>query len=142
MENFEYSKVFPPKSAEANQLAPGESETIENLFNSYESAVRTNPHFLIPRAPAIFEKTVADCEQIAKEFSGRIKARIDFSHFTATIELWCCYVEFERGEFMSVLHEISLLAKYVRFTPLTSGDLHIEIEMPYFVSATVLEDTD
>ena len=142
MENFEYSKVFPPDSIDADEHDSGKAETMENLLNTYESAVRDNPHFLIPHAPAIFEKTVADCEQIAKEFSGRIKASIDYSHFSATIELWLCYVEFMHGEFMNVLHEISLFAKFVRFTPLTSGDLHIEIEMPYFVSAAVLEDTD
>ena len=69
-----------------------------------------------------------------KEFSGRLKAKIDYSFFTATIEIWCCYVEFQRGEFMSILREISNHAISVRFTLLTSGDLHIEIVMPYFAS--------
>ena len=134
MENYEYSKVFPYEDDEADVPDPGEAETIENLLNLYESKRNDRPHFLLPYAPAIFEKTVVACEQVAKEFSGKLKAKIDYSRFTATIELWCCYVEFERGEFLSVLHEISHYAISVRFTPLASGDLHVEILMPYFVS--------
>ena len=135
MENFEYCKVFPSEGGDADELDPGEAETIKNFLHSYERELRDSPQFLLPYAPTIFEKTVAACERIAKEFSGRLKAKIDYSFFTATIEVWCCYVEFQRGEFMNVLREISNYAESVRFTPLTSGELHMEIVMPYFVSA-------
>ena len=135
MENFEYSKVFPSENEGTNDLDANEMETIKDFLHSYESELRSNPRFLLPFAPAIFEKTVAACERIAKEFSGRLKAKIDYSFFTATIEVWCCYVEFQRGEFMSILQEISNHAISVRFIPLTSGELHMEIAMPYFVSA-------
>ena len=107
MENFEYNKVFPSESEDANDLDPDEAETIKDFLHSYERELRDNPRFLLPYTPAIFEKTVAACEQIAKEFSGRLKAKIDYSFFIATIEVWCCYVEFQRGEFMSILQEIS-----------------------------------
>ena len=140
MENFEYNRVFPFESDEANDVDPDEAETIKDFLPSYERRLRGSPRFLLPFAPAIFEKTVVACERIAKEFSGRIKAKIDYSSFHATIELWCCYVEFEQGEFMSILHDLSHRTISVRFTPLTSGYLHIEIEMPYFISAQDLED--
>lgn len=135
MENFEYSKEFPSENDDANDIDPDEVDAITYLLLRYERELKVNPRFLLPFAPAIFEKTLAACERIAKEFSGRIKAKIDYSQFTATIELWCCYVEFERGEFLSTLHEITHYANTVRFTPLTSGDLHIEIEILYFTSA-------
>ena len=141
MENFEYSKVFPSENEGANDLDPNETDIIKDFLHSYERELRDNPRFLLPYAPAIFEKTVAACERIAKEFSGRLKAKIDYSFFSATIEIWCCYVEFQRGEFMSILQEISNHAISVRFTPLTSGDLHIEIVMPYFASIQQEKDT-
>lgn len=134
MENFEYEKEFAIENEEEVVDREG-TGNIESFLCSYEEALVNKPHFLHPLAPAIFKKAVEDCEQIAKAFSGRIKAKIDYTRFTATIELWCCYVEFDRGEFMSILHEISHIAKSIRFTPLTSGDLHIEILMPYFVSS-------
>ena len=81
MENFEYSKVFPSESEDANDLDPDEAETIKDFLHSYERELRDNPRFLLPCAPAIFEKTVAACERIAKEFSGRLKAKIDYSFF-------------------------------------------------------------
>ena len=140
MENFEYNKVFPSEDGDADELDPGGAETIAGFLLSYEKELRDRPRFLLPYAPVIFEKTVAACERIAKEFSGRLKAKIDYSFFTATIEVWCCYVEFQRGEFMSILQEISHHALSVRFIPLTSGDLHIEIVMPYFASARKLKD--
>ena len=142
MENFEYSKTFPSKVGDADNLAYDEAEAIRNFLLNYERELKDTPQFLLPYAPAIFEKTLADCEQIAEEFGGRIKAKIDYSFFSATIELWCPYVEFAREEFMSILHEIALLAISVRFTPLTSGELHIAIQMPYFASARDLAETD
>lgn len=140
MENFEYSKVFLSEDKKANDLDLNEAEAIKDFLHSYERELRDNPRLLFPFAPAIFEKAVAACERIAKEFSGRLKAKIDYSFFIATIEVWCSYVEFQRGEFMSILQEISHHAISIRFTPLTSGDLHIEIEMPYFESARKLKD--
>lgn len=134
MENFEYEKAFASEDEREDFDREG-AENVERLLRCYEAALRDKPHFVHPLAPIIFKKTVEDCEQIAKEFSGRIKAKIDYTHFSATIELWCCYVEFERREFMNTLHEISHFAESIRFTPLTSGELYIEIVMPYFVSA-------
>ena len=121
-----------PRTRRKTILTPAR-QAIKGFLLSYERELRDNPRFLLPHAPAFFEKTVAACERIAKEFSGRLKAKIDYSFFT-TIEVWCCYVEFQREEFMSILREISNHAISVRFTPLTSGDLHIEIVMPYFAS--------
>ena len=89
---------------------------------------------MLPFAHALFEKNVEDCELIAKEFAGRIKATINYSCFTADIELWCCYVEFRYDEFMSILHKISHYTLLIQFTPLTSGELYIKIQMPYFIS--------
>ena len=77
MENFEYSKVFPSEHEDANDLAPSNAKIIKDFLHSYERELRGSPRFLLPYAPAIFEKTVVACEQIAKEFSGRLKAKID-----------------------------------------------------------------
>lgn len=134
MENYEYDKVFVPDGQD-NELSPVEREEMANLLHGYENGLTSVPRFILPFAPAIFEKTVAACERIAKEFSGRIRAKLDYSFFTATVELWCCYVEFERGEFMSILQEITHYALSVRFIPLTSGELYIMIQLPYFMSA-------
>ena len=135
MENYEYNKVYPFDSKYFD-IDPDEAEDIKKILLNHEQDLKNNPRFLLPFAPALFEKAVADCEQIAKEFSGRIKAKIDYATYNASIEVWCCYVEFVDGEFMSILHEISQYAISIRFEPLTSGDLHIEILMPYFVSAS------
>ena len=137
MENYIYERSFESACQDGDELSPDEMEAMTTLLHRYESRLKGNPIFVLPFANGVFEKTVAACERIAKEFSGRIKASIDYSYFTATVELWCCYIEFERGEFMNVLYEISRYALSVRFTPLLSGNLHIEILMPYFVRLEV-----
>ena len=142
MENYEYSKVYPFDADDEDGIPPDEAERIMGFIHEQERDWITNPRFVLPAAPVIFEKTVAACEQIVKEFRGRLKAKIDYSSYSATIEMWCCYVDFDRGEFMSTLHYISKYAFTIRFEPLTSGELHIFIEMPYFISSKNFEGPD
>ena len=134
MEDFEYSQSFP---FECEDTDPGseDAEDLKEFLHLYEKDLKNNPRLVLPFAPSIFEKTVASCELIAKEFGGKIKAKIDYTFYTATIEMWLCYVEFNRGEFMSTLHELAHCALSVRMTPLVTGELHIEIQIPYFVSS-------
>lgn len=142
MENYEYNKTFQSVDELPIDSIPNTDKDIKDFLLTYETYLKSTPHFIIPSAPQLFQQAIANCEQIAKEFSGRLKAKIDYNHFKATIELWCCYVEFEQGEFMSILQSLSHQAKSICFTPLTSGDLHIEIEMPYFMSAQILEESN
>ena len=92
MENFEYSSVFSSEGGEANELDPNKAETIKNFLRSYERKLSSSPHFFLPYAPAIFEKTVADCEQIAKDFFGKINAKnrlLPFQCHHRTVVLLC-----------------------------------------------------
>ena len=140
MENYEYIRSFKRESDNDVDIDSDFPYDISSILHDYEENIVNCPRFLLPCAPETFQKTVTACEHIAEEFDGKLKATIDYSFFSATIELWCCYVEFCRGEFMSILHDISLNALSIQFTPLSSGDLHIEIRMPYFASAQVLDD--
>lgn len=137
MENYEYSKSFPFSAEEDIVHDPIEAEKILNFIHDCERDLIEHPKFLIPSAPEMFEETVAKCELIVKEFSGKIKAEINYSTYEATIDLWCVYVDFDRGEFMEILHDITHIALSIRFEPLISGDLHIKIYMPYFILARI-----
>lgn len=135
MENYEYSRIFPFDAEEDIAPDSDEAKDIINFVHACERDLIERPRFLLPFAPTVFEETVAKCELIVKEFSGRIKAVIDYSAYEATIELWCVYVDFDCGEFLDILHDITDTALSIRFQPLTSGDLYIKIYMPYFISA-------
>lgn len=101
MENFEYYRAFSSDSEESGELTTSEKKTMKILLDRYEKELRDKPRVILPFAPVMFEKTVAACERIAEEFSGSIKATIDYSYFAATIELWCCYVEIRMPYFAS-----------------------------------------
>ena len=134
MENYVYEKKFPFPDDINWCDDPEEVEKLRRMIYDHRSDLPKRAYSVRPDAPALFAKTVEDCERIAETFAGRIKATINYSSFHAVIELWCCYVEFRNDEFMSTLHELSRHAASIVFMPLTSGDLHIQIEMPYFTS--------
>lgn len=98
----------------------------------YLEHIKTVPFVVNRRAAAEFDQMVADCDKIAKEFSGRLKAVVDYECHEASITLECVYVDFNVGEFMDILQSMAAKALQVRFEPLTSGLLRITIFMPYF----------
>ena len=135
MKNYEYNIVFPPNIEEGDDdLSPDEAERMIEFIHTLEREMKENPRFLIPFAPVIFKKTILACEQILKEFGGKLRAQINYSSYSATIEMWCCYVGFAHGEFMSTLQEISRHAISIRFEPLVTGEQHVFILMPYFIA--------
>jgi len=91
------------------------------------------PHVIHPIAAQRFDEMVQACDLIAKEFSGKLKATIDYENYSAEIELECIYVDFQQGEFMGTLYRLAAAARSICFLPLTSGFLKIEIVMPYFL---------
>lgn len=94
--------------------------------------IKTVPHVVNKIDAAEFYRMVAACNRIAKEFSGKLKATVDFKCYEANITMECVYVDFVVGEFMGILRNMAAKAFQVRFEPLTSGFLRISILMPYF----------
>lgn len=94
--------------------------------------MRTIPVTVDKKAAAQFIQMAEACDLIAKEFSGKLKAAVDFEYQEACITLECVYVEFKRDEFMGILQEIVKRACRVWFEPLTSGFLRVKIFMLYF----------
>ena len=133
MENYEYEREFPLPEEFEDDIDPSTQNFVIEFLQKYNQSLKDSTHIIRPYAPMLFSRTIANCELIAKEFSGKIKATIDYSDFPASIKVWCLYAEFQRGEFMAILHKLSVFAESVRFTPLRTGDLLIEIEMPYFI---------
>jgi len=91
------------------------------------------PHIINPIASKRFDEMVKACDLIAEEFSGKLKATVDYEHYSAQITLECIYVDFVQDEFMETLYRLATTAKSICFLPLASGLLRIEITMPYFM---------
>ena len=78
MKNYEYNIVFPPNIDEGDDdLSPDEAERMIEFIHALEKEMKENPRFLIPFAPVIFKKTILACEQILKEFGGKLRAQIN-----------------------------------------------------------------
>lgn len=107
-------------------------EDWEELIHRAEALQRL-PHIVNPLAAARFDKAVKACDAIAKEFSGRIKAAVDFEIYEATIVLECAYIEFRHHEFMETLAALSLISQNIQITSTPSELFRIDISMPYFV---------
>lgn len=135
MENYAYNKSFPFESRNGCASAAEEAERLENLILRRQEKRKRRAQLIIPGAPAIFEKSVAAWERVAQEYGGRISAKIDYTYYAATIEIWCSIAGFDSGKFMDVLHDITEAALSIYFTPLASGKPHIEMLLPYFIPA-------
>lgn len=109
-----------------------ETQTLVKKALAYREYIKTVPFTVNQRAAAVFNKMVAACDKIAKEFSGKLSATVDFEYHEALITIECVYVDFDVGEFMDTLLEMAARAYQVRFEPLTSGLLRISLSMPYF----------
>ena len=141
MENFEYEREYPFPEGLGEDFEPGEAEAFREYLRRGRRQ-KNAVHLLIPHAPRLFQQTLGQCDKIAQAFCGKVKASVNYTDFTAVIELWCSYVDFDRGEFLNVLSLLSLSAASIRFLPLTSGDLYIRIELPYFLTLPSPEPSD
>lgn len=118
--------------------SPEFEEKLQSLFSTVQSALKYDdylsrqPHIVTPGAETIFERMLAQCDKITKEFSGEIRAEINYSTYEASIVMLLPLVEFINNEFMSFLTELTHTASLIRFSPLTNGALRFEINMPYF----------
>ncbi len=110
-----------------------EDKILERAALKIYEYVNNLPHVIDPIAAKRFEEMIEACDSIAKEFSGKMKATINYENYSAEIVLECVYVEFQQNEFMETLYKLSTTAKSICFLPLTSGFLKIEINMPYFL---------
>lgn len=99
---------------------------------AFQEHLHSLPFVVNEKAATEFDKMANACDKIAKEFSGTLKATVDYKNHEANIVMECVYVEFRVGEFMDTLREIAAKALQVDFQPLTSGFLRVYISMPYF----------
>lgn len=111
--------------------SPEDKILVKRVLALYEQS-KFIPFVVDKKAAADFYKMVVTCDKIAKEFSGKLTATIDFEYHNASITTECLYVDFDVGEFMGTLQEMAAKAYQVRFEPLISGLLRISISMPYF----------
>ncbi len=142
MENYVYEKEYPMGEEVMDAIDSISPAEVLALLAKQRRFMREHMYLVFPPAPQIFDGLIKDCEAIVKEFCGKIKATIDYSSFTATIELWCTYVEFRGDEFMYTLQKLLLYATTIRFSPLTSGMLHIWIDIPYLAVFPNAKDTN
>lgn len=114
------------------EFAQEDREQITKLIHRAE-ALKRLPHMVNPVAAVRFNRAVKACDAMAKEFSGRIKATLDFETYEASIILECAYIEFRHHEFMETLAALSLISQNIRIASTPSDLFRIDISMPYFV---------
>ena len=84
------------------------------------------------RAAQQFYLILWDCDQLAKAFSGRIRATLDYDLRSAELVLESMTLEFDDRQRSEVLHEIAAKAHYVRISAIPDGFFRIYALMPYF----------
>lgn len=97
-----------------------------------QEALDDIPYAVDELASIQFDSITTTCDQIAKEFCGRLAATVDYQSHEAVIKLECVYLDFDTSELMAALRKMVETALQVRLEPLTSGFLRLTLIMPYF----------
>lgn len=121
---------------DASSIPPEELALVSTYLHRHLASQRL-PHMIDPIAAAEFDRTVNACDAIAKEFSGRLEATVDFNCYDASIALECAYIEFRHGEFMETLRRLTTSTTMIQISSMPSPPLfRIELSMPYFLPLT------
>lgn len=121
---------------DASSIPPEELALVSTCLHRYLASQRL-PHMIDPVSAAEFDRTVNACDAIAKEFSGRLEATVDFNCYDASITLECAYIEFCHGEFMETLRRLTTSTTMIQISSMPSPPLfRIELSMPYFLPLT------
>lgn len=141
MENYVYEKeyLFPE---DIDEREGDEADAIREYLRAHPIRQEKAAHAVLPFGPRLFEKTVADCETIAEAFCGKLRAVIDYTKFTASIDLWFCYAAFRRGEYMDLLQAVIFRTISVELEALPSRDLRVHLELPYFIPFSGMEESN
>ena len=127
----DYTDQLKAMEEREDELTQEMKEILERMRQAGPQKKRA--YIISPYAAARFEKTIEACDNMMKEFSGKLKATVDYESHHATIEMECVYIEFRAKEFMTYLHDMVTWAEWIEFCPLLSGFLRVSIGMPYFV---------
>lgn len=120
-------------------IPPEELAVVSTCLHRYSASQRL-PHIIDPVSAAEFDRIVTACDAIAKEFSGRLEATVDYNCYDASIKLECAYIEFCHGEFMETLRRLTTSTTMIQISSMPSPPLfRIELSMPYFVPLTSKE---
>lgn len=115
------------------EITPEERELICKAADAWKYQKTIPPFAVDKQAADEFNKMVVACDEIAKEFSGKLTAIVDYENYDASITMECVYVDFKVGEFMETLYKMATKALLVRFEPTITDFLRISITMPYFL---------
>lgn len=116
------------------ELQPEDKALVRRALAIYECQ-KELPFVTDREAAAEFDRMVEACDEMMKEFSGKLTAVVDYESHEASITMECVYVEFIIGEFMDTLLELVATATQIRFEPTVKDYLRISIDMPYFFPA-------
>ena len=142
MENIEFHRDY---SEYWSDLSPDEYDKITDADKFILQAMydydKMAPKVLNPDAKIAYDRMLQACDGYAREYGGIVNGKVDYGHFSASIDLIVPYFEFASAETKKFLLMADLLADSVYFNPTEKGWVNMRTEYRYFVAAHTAEES-
>lgn len=127
----DYSKrEYDPEAERANAIF--ERAVNGSFFQNYNAAMDAIPKVIVQKDKENYEYLLKRCEEMAKQWHGRIKGVVDYQHWDSHIEVTLPCAEFGNPDELALLREIAEKAHLVTFTSNEEGGITVSIMINYF----------
>lgn len=132
----DYSTDKKPK------VMPGELKKDAELIRGYSEFMRVLPKKVSAKKKARYEQLLNQCDRLAANEGGKIRAMADEEQAEAWIEVTLPFLECTCAAELQLLIDISKAAEYIKIDATEDGAICIMIRLPYFDTYTSEKNLD
>lgn len=114
------------------KVLPEELKKDAELIRGYSEFMQALPKRVSVKKKAQYEQILGQCDQLAANEGGQIRAMADEEQSEAWIEVTLPFLEFTCAEELRLLIDISKAAEYIKIDATEDGGICLTIRLPYF----------
>lgn len=146
MENEVFERDYTNKASKHDENDLSEAIFNKVFFGSfidkYAAAIDALPKIINQKSKENYEYVLAICDSMAREFGGKLTARVSYDSWDATIRMTLHHIEFTNDEQLEDLKQIASRADSVTFSATPDGQVQLSMFFYYFEDVISEEDAD
>lgn len=103
-----------------------------SFIDKYAAAIEALPKIINQKSKEDYEYVLSICDGMAKEFGGKVAARVSYESWDATIRMTLHHIEFTNDEQLADLKEIASRADSITFSATPDGQVQLYMFFYYF----------
>jgi len=115
-----------------SKVLPEELKKDAELIRGYSEFMRALPKKVSAKKKARYEQLLDQCDRLAANEGGKIRAMADEEQAEAWIEVTLPFLECTCAAELQLLIDISKAAEYIKIDATEGGEICLMIRLPYF----------